>query len=1231
MADGAVFRCAGIGMLRAPVHPVHPEDVDPGGRVGAGAVLGAAARGAGAAAARWRVGEQGRGAGASGRTGDVRAPSGEEIGAVQERLRRLADDPLVREAVEVSSPSLAAVLGRVVEGEGGRGEGEDRHGDELDAGAGGLARGVKPAALRRGVRALTGYRLRMAARATPFGLMAGVAPVEFVDEVPKEGAACGVRARWGVRHRRGARADREWLTGLVAEWERRPEVLPYLRVVVNDLCRVRGGRLVLPYVPSTGGATAQGRSVREVSVRYSPPVAAVLELARSPLECGELATLLRERFPEAPEGVVEEMLVRLVEREMLLTDARAPLEAADPLAHVLEALEPVPREALPERERLREVRGALEEYASSPPGRGREALAEASSRMRRLRPGKQLVQVDTALDADVRLPRAVVEEAERAARLLWRLSPARPGSRALRQYHGEFLGRYGTDRLVPVTELLDEGTGLGPPPGYRWPPAARGPRPEAPPEDADRRDRVLAALAQEALLAGEEEVVLHDDHPAVTELARDEGTGPASLELCAQVLAKNPEALVSGSFRLALVGMSERAGALMGRFAYLLPSAARAALAETARAGVPSQPDVVTAQLAFQAGRSRAANVAQVPRWLDAVLPVASFADRSRTEVLGVERLAVGADTHRLTLHDTETGRRVVPAAFHSLNPEWDLPNTARFLLDVAQAGVRPVRPWDWGAAGALPYLPRVRYGRTVLAPARWRPSEAVRDQSAGFGDWERAVREWRDRWRVPRRVCAGSAGRFVELDLEDPAHLELLRHELGRGGGGLVHEAPTAAGCPDGWLTGPDGPHRAEVVFPLLNRGGPARPEPAATSARPAGAEGAPTAGAAGALPAQRSGDGPGGGRGAGDGGEARGGAGVVAPGSTPSPVGGAFVPGAGVRRPLSVGVERREQLPGGEWVSAALYCPAERHDEVLGFHLPPLLAELPGTVDRWFFVRYRDAHGWHLRMRFHSDDPRVLAAELLPRLHSFAAGLRDSGYTRRLTLDTYDPEVERYGGPTAMPAAERVFHADSVAALEQLRLPAGLRPAEPALLAAANYEALCRSFLTGFGEAPSARSSSAARRPDGDGRRMEGEGHRADGRELWGSPADGAEPPWTSWLLEHYPKQEDAHRHFVARRKQTCALVTPDGESGWPHGVPEDSPLHEAWRRRDEALVEYGRTLRELGPERWSSASGALASLLHMHYNRLTGPDREGERVSYALARGALQAHRDRERHAR
>ncbi|ARF53878.1 hypothetical protein B1H19_06510 [Streptomyces gilvosporeus] len=1096
MGEGSVFRCMEPGLLRAPVHPVdRARQLPPD------------------------AGGDDEGSRGDGGQGD----EGQRIEEMAALVRELVADPLVAEAVAVASPPLAQTVRRVTG----------------VTGVTGCAGGLRANDLRRAVRALAGYRLRMAARATPFGLMAGVAPVRFAAR-PDE-----TTARWGAAHRRGVRPDRAWLRGLVHGLERRPAVLRRLRVAVNDLAFVRGDRLVLPYVPQTDAAERDGGpAVREVSVRCTPAVRAVLDWARTPVRGGELAERLGARFPGVPRPGIEAMLSQLVSRQLLLSELHPPLETADPLEHMGQVLGNVPREDVPEADALRALGAELAAYAARPVGQGAPAHAAVCARMRELRDGERPLQVDLALDAEVWLPPVVAQEAEAAAGLLWRLSATEPGPAPLRGYHTAFLDRYGTGRLVPVTELLDADTGLGPPGGYRCPPGPRtAPVPAADPE----RDRALAALAQEALLAGRREVVLDDGHPLLTRFARDEGRPPESAELCAQLLSASPERLAAGDFRLVLVGGSAQAGAMAGRFAYLLPAQARERVRRLARSAGPAPTEALRVQVSVPPGLARGGNVAQVPRWLDALLPVASFpgcdpaegpghrggddtGDRAEPVAATLHDLVVGADTEALYLLHATTGRRVAPAFFHVLNPQWQAPNAVRFLRDVAECGVRRLAWWDWAGAGVLPCLPRVRYGRTVLAPASWRPDDALRDRQAPYGRWSAALEAWRERLRVPHRIRVGTADRYLELDLHHPAHRRLLRQELARRPHTLVQEAPTEAGCPDGWLSGPDGPHRAEVILPLVARRREAdRPVVRAPRVR---------------------------------------------------------------RRDIDA---HQPQLPGGDWLFATLHCSAERHDEILADHLPHLVAALPEPVDRWFFLRYHDVEGPHLRLRFHGP-AAALSTQLLPRLHQFAASLRRARLVRRLALDTYDPELERYGGPEAMPAAERVFHADSLATLEQLRLlrRSSTEP-DPLLLAAAGQVAMARAFF----------------------------------RDVPGAGATG--PGWAAWLLDTLAKDPEPHRRFRNRLREALAVIDPGGGRGWPVGAPDGAALREAWARRDEAVAAYGRCLRELGPGAWCTPTGALASLLHLHHNRFAGVDRAAERASQAVARAAVQAHVDRIRQGR
>jgi lantibiotic biosynthesis protein len=126
-----------------------------------------------------------------------------------------------------------------------------------------------------------------------------------------------------------------------------------------------------------------------------------------------------------------------------------------------------------------------------------------------------------------------------------------------------------------------------------------------------------------------------------------------------------------------------------------------------------------------------------------------------------------------------------------------------------------------------------------------------------------------------------------------------------------------------------------------------------------------------------------------------------------------------------------RRRFPPGSEWLYAKLYTGTGTADQVLNQLVGPLVRSClaSGAADAWFFIRYADPD-WHLRLRLHGE-PGRLHGEVLPSLEAAAAPLVEAGQLWRMQLDTYEREVERYGGDRGTELAEQVFAADSEAVL--------------------------------------------------------------------------------------------------------------------------------------------------------------------------------------------------------
>ncbi|MFD8516724.1 lantibiotic dehydratase [Streptomyces antimycoticus] len=1007
----------------------------------------------------------------------------------REQVRRYLDallsDRRVEEALAVSSPSLRRAV------------------EALRAGA-----PMKAGALRKLTLSATRYVLRGASRATPFGLLAGVAPVSFGE---------GHQVRLGTRHRKAVRPDGGWLTGVLTAWEGDLEVLRALRVVANDLGFARGQRWVLPCgydakdpaapeEPAADERRSEGRSAQEISVRHTAAVKTTLAAARRPCPTGDLLKVLDEAYPNVPGSAKEGLLLALVRQGFLLTELRPPLGETDPLRYAVDVLKAVGR-ADKARE-LAAIGDLLAEYAAEHLGAGLGRWQTALDAMSRLRADDRPVQVDMRLDADVTLDREVLREAERAATALCLAAPDTQPTPELREYRDAFVERYGTGRAVPLADVLDPHTGLGPPAGYDHPRSERRTAERGERSERDRaRDEFLAELALTAIASGDREVVLDD--AALDRLRGSGAPPPAAMELCAHLTAPSRRSLEEGDFALVLSPAtgSPAPGALFGRFAYLLDDVeevgelARRSAAGSARDGA------LQAHLDFLPPSGRDTNVARVrPFWTERVA-VGCFADRASPAVRGMDDLALAADLDRLYLVDASTGQEINPRVPTMLDQR-RAPAAVRLLREIPTMGSWPSCVWIWGRLSTLPHLPRVRFGRTVLVPARWRLTDpGLFDSSLSDAEWERRLDGWRARWNVPDRVAVGAGDHRVEIDLTAPLHRMVLRRELGRSKDVTAYETPEDAGAGGGWLATDSGAFSSELVLPLL----PARPAP-------------------GEAPAVRA----------------------------PAPR----------IRPVGPPAPRHSRA----WLYGKLYTYANRQDEVLTEHLPRLLAALPPAVDRWFFIRYADPAGAHLRLRFHGD-PATLHGELLPGVLDWVEQLRDLRLAGAFIIDGYEPETHRYGGHEALDAAETVFHHDSVAALEQLRLRAiGAVTAPPQLLAAANYLDLARQV----------------------------HGDR-----------------WPDWWLAN-PRDEEHHAYFREGRAAALRLL--------------DGGLRAAFPAEGAAAALAALDARAAAMRAYASVAAdgsVLASVLHMHHNRLIGTSRTSESRSLAVARGLAQAEHGRRRH--
>lgn len=961
---------------------------------------------------------------------------------------------------------------------------------------------------------LVSYLLRAATRPAPFGLFAGWT----TGTVAAAGASTDLRLEGLARYRRHSRLDMDHLAQLTAAVAADRPARWALRHRPNSSLHGAAGRLHLAQRRWRDGH----RSYHLVAVDPSPYLIATLERAGRATGDGaaldELADALVDDdiTPDEARAFIDEV----VEHQVLVADLDPPLTGPEPGLHLAAALAATGITAALARplEAAHLHLAALDDRplgdAGDAPAARYAAVTAALADLPGGVPAGGFVHVDLEKSAESAiLGSEVVPVIREGIELLHRL--ARPAEdRGLARFREDFLGRYGS-RTVALAEALDEEAGVGF--ERTLAPAAEAPEllgdipfpsgAEGPDDEPwTARHSTLLRLLGPALRDGALEIELSPADIAALEAANG---GPA-LPL---------PGVLSATARLAAGSPDDLAA---GRFLVHLPHAG-------GPSGVEFLGRFCGADKALRAGVEGHLRAEEAQR------PHAAFAEIVHCPEGRVGNVLVRPQLRRYEI--PYLGRSGAPAKARI--PVTDLLVSVRddrIVLESGTLGVEVVPRLTTAHLHTRPGLPVYRFlsrlqyqGVAAELGWDWGPLAAAaflprvvagrvvlalarwtlgRDELAMIRSAEPDRAAQLAAWRAAWRVP-----RFVALvDEEDELVIDLddpLAIDV------LAHQLRNRSvgvlvemfpGPDQLCVTGPEGRFVSELIVPFVNE-------------------------AAGATEDGR-----------GD-------------------------PAAGDR---AAPARPRRFPPGSEWLYAKLYSGAATADRVLLAGVAPVAERMlsSGTVSRWFFVRYADPDP-HLRVRF-AGDPARLREELLPALEEATRRLLDGGLVWRLQLDTYEREVERYGGDDAIELVEEIFAADSEAVAGLLAVPAGLAPDRRWRAALAGIARLVEDL---------GLSGDEQRRLAAESRRDLGAEFRVDGRFA-----------------------KAVSRRFRTERAGLEALLAGvDGSAPTPDAEVE--ALRAALDRRSAHIRPVAAQLRDLAVAgRLTVTLDDLAwSLGHMHVNRL------------------------------
>jgi thiopeptide-type bacteriocin biosynthesis protein len=823
--------------------------------------------------------------------------------------------------------------------------------------------------LRQEAESLSHYVTRMATRATPFGLF-----------------ACVSTGFWGestnlfFNHfllRKRARCDMEWIYSLVQKVYQNENIFTSLSVRTNPLAQLEAERYVLTYIRHL----EKGPSPKVYSIRATKLTRYILAFAREPIEIGSLWEKIRKNIPTLEQEKTLQVIKELLSQQFLLPGILPSLLDISPFENLLEHLSPFIN--------IKHIANEIRDYNQLCPGKGEIALEKLQKNMSAIVSSKTYLQVDTSYEKCGTLSKCVANELEKVLDLLWKVSAIRSKPSSLTAYHAKFIEKYGTDRTVPLRELLDEEKGLGTFENNST--AASMPLSS---KFTLEWERWLNQKWQECIHERKKEWVL-DEELFSQFLASSKQKLPnpqefiPSLDVFFKIFADSKESIDEGKFLLMLSETTSEGGSVMGRFLDVLGEETQTKLSEFFRLEEQLEPHAVFVELSYWPTSVRSANVATQPCLRRYRLDIE--AKLWQQESLSLEDIYVGATDSRLYLTLKEGGHEIITRTGNLFN-NFYAPLPIKFMRHVTLSRFQSLSSFNWGniQETAL-FLPRVRFQKTILSPAQWnleaRPfvNEPPEKIISLFTSWA-------SKWDLPERFLMVHEDLQLLLNRQKPAHLDEIARKLKRGESLRLMEY-----IENGWIKGQEGHHFSEICVPFIKN----------------------------PLYASK------------------------AKAINPPPY-------------HYIDHEERFKLPGSEWLFIKFYLNAEKIDRFLVQHLHPFAEQLRSEAKemQWFVVRYHDPDS-HVRFRIRLSSPEIYS-EILPLLEKSMKQWMTMGLLKDITFANYEREIERYGGPLLIEAAEAVFFSDTLATVSILQslLTKQIRCDEPVL-----YTLCVLSFLKDCG----------------------------------------------------------------------------------------------------------------------------------------------------------------------
>ncbi|BBH52115.1 lantibiotic dehydratase [Fluviispira sanaruensis] len=795
------------------------------------------------------------------------------------------------------------------------------------------------------------YFSRATSRATPFGYYAAVQIGHYCDKNSTSNEHQGSFLK-------SIRPDMEWLQTVVRRIEENIELLPNIQLKINPVIYTHGDRVLLPYssVEIKGNEPdSKGFFNQDVSIKNNALIDYIRNILSVEIKLEDLLIKVRNKFQLKDDFKTIKLLQDLINKNFIITELKPILGKIDVFSDLLEKLKAFPSQRQ-NVEYLRDLKQKICKYSQINIGEGIEDLENIIEDMQKFCRVKNPLQIDIAVNNlnPFLLENAYKNKIEDAAKLMRMLSPQQFGFEHIRDYHEEFINKYGFVNEVPIQELLDENLGLGAPADYKFPQSQRKKNQKGKKTNEKLIHFILDYILQNNCQTIESIAITDQDLKNMEFDQFDSDSLLDSFEVYAQVF-RNDEKLKQ---KVALSGLQWTPGACtsFGRFSQIFSNNEKNEIKDFIHNIEHKSPEVIYCELIYSPQTTRGGNVALTESFWSFRIYLDTFAEQ-KSSLLSLEDIFVCANLKRLYFKSKKYQKEVVFLSTHMLNFQ-NAPNIVRFMREVSSE--KNVL-WNFLALGELlktSYLPRLEYNDVIFSPRTWRLSldslKALKEKFDIKNEVLAVFKLWKDKWKIPSLVYFVIADNRILLDLNKDYHIQEITKKI-------INEEKIILQEVFGLnrVEKENQVFSEEIVFPLY---------------------------------------------------------------STHK---------SSIINEINKDFQAKKYpkifYPGSEWFYAKLYITGFREEEFISNYILNFIDEIITeiSIETWFFIRYLDPKK-HIRFRILLKNKNDYAL-LLKKFNLYFELLSKTGILNYVCIDSYEPEIERYGGADLLPLAEKIFMHDS------------------------------------------------------------------------------------------------------------------------------------------------------------------------------------------------------------